>query len=128
MATRYPAWINTDDGKTWGLSFVDLPIHIIGDSVENCVADAQEAFEEFLEDEKVLPKPSTLNEVKAHGEWGKNDGVLLVEIDTAFFSDPVQKRTLSARKSQWEAIDKKAKQAGKTRSAFIVEATLSCSA
>ena len=37
----YPAIVHTDDGETFGVSFVDFPVHAGGNSVEAAVADAR---------------------------------------------------------------------------------------
>lgn len=123
MEKRYPAVAHKDPASDWGLSFVDLPINLIGKDLEKLIAECQEAFEEFMADESELPKPSSLDEVAASEE--AEDGVLvMVDIDTSFFEDPSERRSMSARRSQWDAIDKAAKKAGQTRSAFMVAASL----
>ena len=46
----YPAIVHTDDGKTFGVSFVDFPVHAGGASVEAAIADAEAVIAEVIED------------------------------------------------------------------------------
>lgn len=47
----YPAIVRTDDGKTFGVSFVDFPVHAGGDSVEAAIADAEVVIAEVVEEQ-----------------------------------------------------------------------------
>lgn len=124
MIARYPILAHKDEGSSWGISFVDLPIHIVEPRLEDALAQCQEAFEEFMRDEAVLPSPSPVDAVAASEAGQEATAVLLADIDTAFFADPTVRKTASAKQSQWEAIDRAARQAGLTRSAFMVGASL----
>ncbi len=48
---HYPAIVRTDDGKTFGVSFVDFPVHAGGNSVETAIADAEVVIAEVVEDQ-----------------------------------------------------------------------------
>ena len=48
---HYPAIVRTDDGKTFGISFVDFPVHAGGNSVETAIADAEVVIAEVVEDQ-----------------------------------------------------------------------------
>ena len=39
MRRHYPAILHGGDGESWGLSFVDLPVHAGGATMEAAVAD-----------------------------------------------------------------------------------------
>lgn len=123
MARKYPVLINKEKNSAWGLSFVDINAHVIEETLEKALKEAQEAFEVYMEDEDSLPEPTALEEV-AQSQEGRKSSIVLVEIDTSFFSDPTVRKTASAKLSQWETIDKAAQKVGKTRSAFLVEAAL----
>lgn len=77
-----------------------------------------------MRDANVLPEPSPIETVAESRDARAATAVLLVQIDTSFFEDPTVRKTASAQKSQWEAIDLAAKRAGVTRSAFMVAASL----
>lgn len=124
MIRRYPVLANKEDGGSWAVSLSDLPIHVIESSLDDALAQCQEAFEEFMRDETVLPDPSPIETVAESSAARAATVVLLVQIDTSFFEDPTVRKTASAKKSQWEAIDLAAKRAGVTRSAFMVAASL----
>lgn len=124
MIARYPVLAHKEDKSSWAVSFVDVPIHIVEPKLEDALAQCQEAFEEFMQDEDALPPPTPVDEVAASDAGREATAVLVVDIDTAFFSDPTVRKTASAKQSQWEAIDRAARQAGLTRSAFMVAASL----
>jgi len=124
MIHRYPVLAHKKEGSSWGVSFVDVPIHIIETRLEDALAQCQEAFEEFMRDEEALPSPTPVDVVAAGAAGREATAVLVVDIDTAFFADPTVRKTASAKQSQWEAIDRAARQAGLTRSAFMVAASL----
>ena len=46
----YPAIVHTDDGRTFGVSFVDFPVHAGGASVEAAIANAETVIAEVVED------------------------------------------------------------------------------
>lgn len=86
MKKRYPVLINKNEESAWGVSFVDIPAHIIEDDLEAALDECQAAFEEFMADEDNLPEPTSI-EVVAESEDGQNSlAVVLVEIDTDFWS------------------------------------------
>lgn len=124
MLKQYPVLINKDKGSAWGVSFVDIPGHILEDDLDTALAGCQEAFEAYMDDEDELPEPSTLEAV-AESEGGRESmAVVVVPIDVSFFEDPTDKKTLSAKRSQWEAIDTAAEKAGVKRSAYMVTAAI----
>lgn len=128
MIKKYPVLINKDEGSDWGVSFVDLPIHIIHSNLEEALAQCQEAVEKFMEDELVLPKPTPLEQVVASEEGREATALNLVDIDISFFNDPTTRINVSAKKSQLDKIDKAAKKEGKTRSAFMIAASIAVAA
>lgn len=88
MVKLYPVAINKDEGSAWGVSFLDAPIHCLGDTLNEAMAECQEAFEAFMEDEELLPVPTDL-ETAVLSEFARDSlSVTLVEIDTAFFDAP----------------------------------------
>ena len=63
MRRRYPAILHGGDGDSWGLSFVDLPVHVGGATLEAAVADAEtvlgEVAEDFSRTGETMPAPPT---------------------------------------------------------------------
>lgn len=125
IVKKYPVLLYKEtEEKEWGLAVYDLPINIVEPTVQGCLDEVQGAIEEFMVDEKNLPEPTDIETV-AMSEDGQNAQIVsTVDVDTSFFNDPSQRKTLSARQSEWEAIDNAAKLAGKKRSAFMIEAAL----
>lgn len=121
---RYPVLVNHDEGSAWAVSFVDIPAHSLADNLEAALAECQDAFEAFMDGEATLPEPTPLEQVAESEDGRAALAVVLAPIDTSFFDDPTERRTASAKRSQWEAIDHAAKSEGKTRSAYMVEAAL----
>ena len=70
----YPAIVHSDDGKTFGVSFVDFPVHAGGNSVETAIADAEivvgEAIDDLLESGASLPRPTAVSEIPAEDREG----------------------------------------------------------
>ena len=65
----YPAIVHSDDGKTFGVSFVDFPVHAGGNSVEAAIADAEiviaEAVDFILQSEAPIPRPTAIADIPA---------------------------------------------------------------
>lgn len=80
---RYPAVVHSDDGKTFGVSFVDFPVHAGGKSVEAAIADAGivvgEAIEALVESGASLPRPTAVSDIPAEDRDG-TETIALVPI------------------------------------------------
>ncbi|HAS89846.1 MAG TPA: hypothetical protein DCS48_11170 [Desulfovibrio sp.] len=121
LIKKYPVLLFKDEGCEWGLTVYDLPINLMYPTVQECLDEVQGAIEEFMVDESELAEPSDI-ETAAMSELGQEAKIVtIVEVDTSFFHDPSKPKTLSAKQSEWEMIDKAAKAMGKTRSAFLVD-------
>lgn len=70
----YPAIVHSDDGKTFGVSFVDFPVHAGGNSVEAAIADAEivvgEAVDALVESGASLPRPTAVSDIPADDRDG----------------------------------------------------------
>ncbi len=124
MFKKYPVFVSREGSGAWFVTFADAPINIVRPTLEEALAECQEAFAFGFDDEEALPSPTSLEDAIRSPQGQEADAIVLVDIDTAFFDDPTERRNTSAKRSQWEAITLAARKAGKTRSAFIVDAAL----
>ena len=77
----YPAIVHGDDGgKTFGVSFVDFPVHAGGSSIEAAIADAETVIAEtvdfLLQTEAPIPRPTAVADIPAEDR----DGAELVSL------------------------------------------------
>jgi len=119
---QYLAYIHKDPGSDFGVSFPDFPGCI---SAGRTIAEAQRNAAKALkfhiqgmkQDGERIPKPSRL---VRDPDFGKAVAVFLVDL-------PVEKAVrvnFTARESQLAQIDMNAKQAGLSRSAYMVQRSL----
>ena len=70
----YPSIMHSDDGRTFGISFVDFPVHAGGDSAEAAVADAEiviaEVVASLLESGTPIPRPTAIADIPAEDRNG----------------------------------------------------------
>ena len=70
----YPAIVHSDDGKTFGVSFVDFPVHAGGASIEAAIADAEiviaEVVEDLLRSEAPIPRATAVADISAEDRDG----------------------------------------------------------
>ena len=89
----YPAIVHTDDGETFGVSFVDFPVHAGGDSVEAAVADAEiviaEVVEDLLRSREPIPPATAVTDIPVEDR----DGAELVTLVPAHL--PGKSRVIS---------------------------------
>ncbi len=79
----YPAIMHSDDGRTFGVSFVDFPVNAGGNSVEAAIADAEtvvgEAVDALVESGASLPRPAAVSDIPAEDRDG-TETIALVPI------------------------------------------------
>lgn len=124
MLKKFPVFVSRETSGAWLVTFADAPINIVRPTLEQALAECQEAFAFGFGDEGSLPSPTSLEDAISSPRGQEADAILLVDIDTTFFDDPTERRNTSAKRSQWEAITLAARKVGKTRSAFMVDAAL----
>ena len=110
----YIAYLHKDKGSDFGVSFPDFPGCVTaGRTLEEAREMAVEALtvhmSGVIEDGEALPEPSTLDQLA--GDPAMQGAV-------AFLVN------ITARESQIEAIDKLARKAGMTRSAYMVQSAV----
>ena len=120
----YIAYLHKDRKSDFGVSFPDFPGCVTaGRTLDEARRLAAEALslhiEGMMEDGEAIPEPSTLD--KLAGDPAMKGAVaFLVSIDAA---EKAERYNITARRSQMEAIDRLANEAG-MRSAYIVAASL----
>jgi len=122
---EYIAYLHKDKNSDYGVSFPDFPGCITaGSTLEEARRMAAEALTfhvaGMLEDGEAIPKPSSLDDLRSDPAM-KGAVAFLTEIRK-------QERTvrinITARESQIEEIDRRARAKGLTRSSYIVQSAL----
>ena len=126
---EYIAYLHKDRRSDYGVSFPDFPGCVTaGKSLEEVRELAVEALTlhiaGMIEDGEALPEPSTLDQL-ARDPAMKGAVAFLVSAEAPKKTVRVN---ITARESQIEAIDKLARKAGMTRSAYMVQSAVLSSA
>lgn len=121
----YIAYLHKDRKSDYGVSFPDFPGCItVGRTLDEARRLAAEALrfhiEGMMEDGDPIPKPSTLDSLAADPAR-KGAVAFLVSVDVA---ERVVRYNITARKSQMAEIDRRAREQGMTRSAYIIASVL----
>jgi predicted RNase H-like HicB family nuclease len=122
---EYIAYLHKDKRSDYGVSFPDFPGCVTaGKSLEEARELAVEALTlhiaGMVEDGEALPEPSTLDQL-ARDPAMKGAVAFLVSAEAPTKTVRVN---ITARESQIEAIDKLAREAGMTRSAYMVQSAV----
>src|ERR1035437_2744060 len=122
---EYIAYLHKDRKSDYGVSFPDFPGCVTaGKTLDEARRMAVEALslhiEGMMEDGEAIPEPSTLDAL-ANDPAMKGAVAFLVNVDIA---EKAERFNITARKSQMEEIDRRAKKEGKTRSAYMVASAL----
>jgi predicted RNase H-like HicB family nuclease len=121
----YIAYLHKDRKSDFGVSFPDFPGCVTaGKTLDEARRLAAEALtlhiEGMMEDGEAIPEPSTLDELAGDPAM-KGAVAFLVSVDVA---ERAERFNITARRSQMQAIDRMANEAGMTRSAYMVVASL----
>ena len=118
MRRHYPAIVHGGSGEPWGLSFVDLPVHVGGRTLEAAVADAETVLAEVVEDlarnREAIPAPTPVDDIPQDNRGG-SVGVTLVAVDL-----PGRARAISITLD--EDLIRRIDAVAPNRSAFLAEA------
>jgi predicted RNase H-like HicB family nuclease len=122
---EYIAYLHKDKGSDFGVSFPDFPGCVTaGRTLEEAREMAVEALTlhiaGMIEDGEALPEPSTLDQL-AHEPAMKSAVAFLVSAEAP---EKTVRVNITARESQIEAIDRLARKAGMTRSAYMVQSAV----
>ncbi len=126
---EYIAYLHKDRNSDFGVSFPDFPGCVTaGKTLEQARRMAAEALKlhvaGMIEDNEPLPKPSSLDELRDDPEM-KGAVAVLISVEPA--REKTVRINITARESQVEAIDRLAGRVGLTRSAYMVQSSLSAS-
>ena len=121
---EYIAYLHKDGKSDFGVSFPDFPGCVTaGKTLEEARRLAGEALALHIagmaEDSEAIPEPSTIDDV-ANDPAMKGAVAFLVTVDL----ERTVRVNITARESQIDAIDMRARQAGMTRSAYMVLSAL----
>ncbi|MBZ5618396.1 MAG: type II toxin-antitoxin system HicB family antitoxin [Acidobacteriia bacterium] len=121
---EYIAYLHKDRKSDFGVSFPDFPGCVTaGKTLDEARRMAGEALalhiRGMVEDGETLPDPSTLDDV-AEDPARRGAVAFLVSVDL----EKTVRVNITARESQIELIDRLARQAGMTRSAYMVQASV----
>lgn len=118
----FPAAVFLEEGAAAGVSLPDIPgCNTAGDSLEEALANVQEAVELALEGTRTMPEPSGFERWKSDPAYA---GAVwaLVKVDLGFLDARTVRVNISVPAGTLEEIDRAAKGRGLTRSAFLVKA------
>jgi predicted RNase H-like HicB family nuclease len=122
---EYIAYLHKDKKSDYGVSFPDFPGCITaGRTLEEARRMAAEALavhiQGMVEDGMVVPEPSKLDDLESDPDLRQGVAVLV----TAESPEKRVRINITARESQIAEIDRRAKEAGLTRSGYIVQCAL----
>jgi predicted RNase H-like HicB family nuclease len=127
---NYLAYLHKDAKSDFGVSFPDFPGCITaGKSLEEARRRAPEALAfhvaGMLGDGQKIPKPSTLDDLADDPD---RKGAVAFLVTAELPKQKAVRINITARQNQLDLIDRLARQAGLTRSAYIVRSATSGSA
>jgi predicted RNase H-like HicB family nuclease len=123
----YIAYLHKDSKSDFGVSFPDFPGCVTaGKSLDEASRKAPEALAfhiaGMIEDGEKIPKPSKIDDLVSDPDR-QNAVAFLVTAD--FHKAKTVRVNVTARENQIEQIDRLARQAGMTRSAYMVQSATS---
>jgi predicted RNase H-like HicB family nuclease len=122
---EYIAYLHKDKNSDYGVSFPDFPGCITaGSTLEEARGRSVEALAFHVagmrEDGEAIPKPSTLDDLRGDPAM-KGSVAFLTELREP---ERTVRINITARQSQIEEIDRRARAKGLTRSSYIVQSAL----
>ena len=123
----YIAYLHKDSKSDFGVSFPDFPGCVTaGKSLEEARRRAPEALAfhiaGMLEDGEKIPKPSKMDDLA--GDPNRENAVAFL-VTADFDKTKTVRVNITARENQIEMIDRLARRAGMTRSAYMVQSATS---
>ena len=124
---EYIAYLHKDSKSNFGVSFPDFPGCVTaGKSLDEARRRAPKALAfhitGMMEDGEKIPKPSKIDDLVR--DPSRQDAVAFLVTTNSPKSKTVRVN-ITARENQIELIDRRARQAGMTRSAYIVQSATS---
>lgn len=124
---EYIAYLHKDPRSDYGVSFPDFPGCVTaGKSLDEARRKAPEALAfhiaGMLEDGEKIPKPSKMDDLA--GDPNRENAVAFL-VTADFDKTKTVRVNITARENQIEMIDRLARRAGMTRSAYMVQSATS---
>mgnify|MGYP001258203445 FL=1 len=118
----FPAAVFIEEGKAYGVTLPDIPgCNTAGDTLEEALANVQDAVELALEDARDRPEVHPLEHYTNDPDY--RDAVwAMVNVDLGFLDQRVVRINITLPAGTLEELDRTAKGRGLTRSAFLVRA------
>ena len=123
---KYPVVIHKDENSDYGVTFPDLPgCFSAGETIEEALANAQEAAECHIEgmliDSEPITVPTNIEKHKDNPDF--KDGVwALVDVDLSKLSLKSKRINITMPERLLNSIDYFAKKRGETRSGILAQA------
>jgi predicted RNase H-like HicB family nuclease len=121
---RYPVVIHKDPGSAYGITIPDLPgTFTAGDTVEEALANVQEAVECGYEGEDEIPAPRSIDDHVANPDYA--GGVFAyAEVDLSRLKGAVVRVNITLPQRDLDLIDRAARALGTNRSSFLRDAAV----
>jgi predicted RNase H-like HicB family nuclease len=121
--TYYHAIVHKDEDSAFGVHFPDLPgCFSAADTLDGVLPMAIEAASLYLEDEVTLPKPRSIEAIRAEVATDLADGAFLILVPYIRNSGAPTRVNISLDRGMLDAIDTAASARKLTRSAFLAQA------
>lgn len=120
----YPVILHKDEDSCFGATMLDFPgCFTAGDTMEEALANVQDAVELWMDDVDELPDPTPL-EKAVLSEEAEGGAVVLFDLDLAFLDRRAKRINITVPSYALAKIDRAAKKAGQSRSEFLVNSAL----
>lgn len=121
---RYPVVIHKDPGSDYGVTIPDLPgVFTGGDSIEEALANVQEAVELAFGGEGEIPAPRNIDDHVANALF--EGGVFAyAEVDLSRLKGAVVRVNITLPQRDLDLIDRAARALGTNRSSFLRDAAV----
>ncbi len=122
---KYPVLIHKDSDSDYGVTIPDIHgCFTAGKTLEEAIKNIQEAVELFYEGEvtTIPPWPSDIEALMSDNTLNSAEGFwFLADIDFSFLSAKTVRVNITLPEYKLAIIDRKAKEKGLSRSAFLIE-------
>jgi predicted RNase H-like HicB family nuclease len=122
---HFIAIVHKDPNSAWGVSFPDLPgCFSAADQESDLLPNAMEALELFSEDAGELPRPSSIEALRAKPEVAEDlaAGAFLLSVPLLHNAAKTTRVNITLDKGLLEAIDEEAARRKMTRSGLLAQA------
>lgn len=118
----FPVVVHKDKDSDFGVTIPDIPgCFTAGGTLDEALANIQEAVECHLDGETEAPKPSSIEKYIKHRDY-KGGTWVMVDIDLSFMSGKAVRINITVPENVLHKIDQAAKKHGLSRSNFLVNA------